>query len=94
VIPVAEMLGHFLVQRCFQHVLGEQLQQPVRAGQRQPALLRLGHHRRRGELRYRSPRLVLRALLLDADDASLNGQLVTRSVTTHRPPSSARRMPR
>ena len=34
----------------FQHVLGEQLQQPVRAGQLQPTSLRLGHHRRRGGL--------------------------------------------
>ena len=37
-------------ERGFQHVPGEQLQQTVRAGQRQPSRLRLGHHRRRGGL--------------------------------------------
>ena len=30
-----QVLGDFLVQRRFQHILGKQLQQPIRAGQRQ-----------------------------------------------------------
>jgi len=50
VFQVAEMLGQFLVERGFQHVLGEQLQQPVRAGQLQPMCLGSGHHGRRGGL--------------------------------------------
>jgi predicted ATPase with chaperone activity len=49
---VTEVLGQFLVQSCFQNILGEQLQQPVRAGQLQATLPGLGHHRgRRGLLR-------------------------------------------
>ena len=47
---VTEVLGHLLVQRRLEHVLREQLQQPVRAGQLQPASLRLSHHRRRSGL--------------------------------------------
>jgi hypothetical protein len=50
VLLVAEVLGHLLIQRRLKNILGEQLQQPVRAGQLQPALPRLGHHRGRGGL--------------------------------------------
>ena len=39
VLLVPEVLGHLLVQRGLQHGLGELLQQPVRAGQRQALLL-------------------------------------------------------
>ena len=38
VLLMAEMLGHLLVQRRLQHRLGQLLQQPVRAGQRQALL--------------------------------------------------------
>ena len=47
VLLISQMLGDLLVQGCFQHILGEQLQQPIRAGQRQAPLTGLGHHRRR-----------------------------------------------
>src|SRR6266536_1573150 len=45
-----QVLSHLLVQRRFQHILGEQLQQPIRAGQRQTSLPGLRHHRRRSSL--------------------------------------------
>jgi hypothetical protein len=40
VLLMAQVLGHLLVQRRLQHVLGELLEQPIRPGQRQPLLLR------------------------------------------------------
>jgi hypothetical protein len=39
VLLVTKMLGHFFVERGLQHVLGKQLQQAVRTGQRQPSSL-------------------------------------------------------
>ncbi|WP_224392826.1 hypothetical protein [Pseudonocardia sp. ICBG1293] len=60
---MAEVLGHLLTKRGFEHVLGEQFQQPVRAGQLQTARPPVGHHRRRSRLLGRElptrPRLIL-----------------------------------
>jgi hypothetical protein len=55
VLLVTEMLGQLLVQRCLENILREQLQQPIRAGQLQAALPRLGHHRGRRSLLRRQP---------------------------------------
>lgn len=38
---VPKMLGHLLIERCFQHILGELLQQPIRPRQGQPLLFSL-----------------------------------------------------
>ena len=40
VLLIAQVLGHLLVQRGLEHRLGQLLEQPVRAGQRQTLLLR------------------------------------------------------
>jgi hypothetical protein len=62
---VAEMLGELLVQRCLQHRLGQLLQQPVRARQRQTLLLGLTHQLSRSlQLRRLSSRLLLLAHLI------------------------------
>ena len=50
VLLISQVLGELLVQRRFQNIFGEQLQQPIRAGQLQAPLPGLGHHRRRGGL--------------------------------------------
>ena len=50
VLLIPQVLGDLLVQCRFQHILGEQLQQPIRAGQLQAPPPGLGHHRRRGGL--------------------------------------------
>ena len=47
---IPQVPGNLLVQRGFQHILGEQPQQPLRAGQLQAPLTGPGHHRRRGGL--------------------------------------------
>jgi hypothetical protein len=59
VLLKSQVLGEFLIKRRFQHIFGEQLQQPIRAGQLQAPLPGLGHHRRRsGLLRRQLPPLV------------------------------------
>jgi hypothetical protein len=58
VLLMTEVLGQLLVQRRLENILGEQLQQTVRAGQLQTSLPCLGHHRgRRGLFRRQLPAL-------------------------------------
>ena len=63
VLLIPEVFGHLLRKRGLQHILGEHLQQTVRAGQRQPSRLGLGHHRRRGGLLRRQLARRLRLVL-------------------------------
>jgi hypothetical protein len=50
VLLIAQVLGHLLVQRGLQHRLGQLLEQPVRAGQRQALFLRQPDQLSRGLL--------------------------------------------
>jgi transposase len=58
-LVMTEMLSHLLVQRRFQHRLGQLLQQPIGAGQRHTLLPGPGHQLLRQLLPRRRPRIIL-----------------------------------